>query len=66
MTSIKEIGGPTSWRGADLRSSDEWIVGLDDAQQAELLGALASVEAAGLDFHDITRDNFPSRPPLRC
>jgi hypothetical protein len=66
MTNIVEIGGPSSWMGPDLQDSDEWIVQLDESQAAELRQALASVEAAGLDFLDLTRQNFalPTVGPL--
>ena len=66
MTNIVEIGGPSSWKGSDLQDSDEWIVELDESQATELRQALASVEAAGLDFLDLTRQNcaLPTVGPL--
>ena len=59
MNGITEIGGPTSWRGPDLQHSDEWILELGESNRQELLDALTGVEDAGLDFLEITRENFP-------
>ena len=59
MRTVTEIGGPTSWMGPDLQDSDEWIVELDESHRRELLDALAGVEAAGLDFLEMTSDDFP-------
>ena len=66
MTIIDEIGGPTSWLGPDLQDSDEWILELDESHRRELLDALAGVEEAGLDFLEVTRENFslPTVGPL--
>jgi hypothetical protein len=59
VTQIKAVGGPSSWRGEELRDSDEWIVELGDEHRAELLAALAGVENEGLDFHEIDIASFP-------
>src|ERR1700750_2457123 len=67
MARIREIGGPASWRGPEmLARADEWTMRLSDDHAAELLGALAAIEAAGLDFRDLTCDNFvlPTVGPL--
>jgi hypothetical protein len=66
MTNIVEIGGPSSWMGPDIQDSDEWIVELDESHAEELVRALTAVEAAGLDFLDLTRANFalPTVGPL--
>src|SRR4051794_35430189 len=59
MSKVHEIGGVASWRGPDMAArADEWTMRFDDAQRAELLAALAAIEAAGLDFLQLTRQNF--------
>ena len=58
-TDIREIGGHSSWTGPDMAArAHEWTMRFDDAQREELLGALAAVESAGLDFLDLNRKNF--------
>ncbi len=66
MSTIVEIGGPTSWIGPDLQDSDEWILELEESHRQELLDALGGVEAAGLDFLEMTREDFalPTTGPL--
>jgi hypothetical protein len=58
------IGGPAAWRGADISTSDEWKVELDDAQRAELLSALdvlkaAAAERGGDPLRAVTAADFP-------
>lgn len=66
MTTVRTIGGPSSWRGPDQQHRDDWILELDDSHAHELRNALAEVEAAGLDFLDLTQANFalPTVGPL--
>ncbi len=59
MSVIREIGGPSSWKGPEMAErADEWTMRFDEAHRRELLAALASVEACGLDFLEIDRSNF--------
>ena len=47
MRTIREIGGPSSWRGPEMQAhADDWTLQLDGEQAKELLQALSSIEAA--------------------
>lgn len=52
------IGGPSAWRGAELRGRDDWQIRLDEAQIAELDRARAAVRARRLTLAAIGRDEF--------
>ena len=59
MVEVREVGGAASWMGDDMqRHAQDWTIEFDDAQRHELLGALAAIESAGLDFLDLNRKNF--------
>ena len=59
MSTIREIGGPSSWTGPDMAArADEWTMPFDAGHRQELLAALAAAESAGLDFLDLNRTNF--------
>lgn len=53
------IGGPGSWTGAEIQSSDEWIHHLADAEVAELESAMEVASASGRPLTEVTRDDFP-------
>jgi hypothetical protein len=53
------ITGPVAWNGKDLQSSTRWIRDLTPAMVAELDTALQGVKAKGLDWAQVTRENFP-------
>jgi len=53
------VGGPASWRGAEMAASSEWIYRLSDADMDELDGAAEATEAAGIDTLDIGINDFP-------
>lgn len=56
------IDHPSVWRGEDLRSREgEWRVELVGDDVAELEAAISAVRASGMEFADVTRDNFPLR-----
>ena len=55
----KPIGGAAAWRGADIREDTSWRHPIDGRALAEIDAALAGVAQRGLDWRDITRDNFP-------
>ena len=64
---MREIGGPASWRGPDMAAAaSTWTIPLEERQREELLDALSAIEAKGLDFLDLTRENFvlPTVGPL--
>lgn len=48
-----------AWTGAEMRSSDEWIHRLTDAEVDELEAALAAVKSKGVGLYDVTREDFP-------
>lgn len=56
VTERDPIAGPLAWRGADMRTHDEWIVTLSELELAELESALRSVGAT--DIAAIGRDDF--------
>jgi hypothetical protein len=53
------ISGPSVWRGDELQDRDSWIEVLSEDEIGELIGAVDSIEARGLDFLDLTRDDYP-------
>lgn len=53
------ISGPCVWHGEELAKSDVWRRPFTEEWVAEIDAALARVEARGLDFPDITREDFP-------
>ena len=53
------LTGPVIWTGAEIKNSTRWIRDLTPAHIAELDGALKAVKARGLDWAEITRENFP-------
>ena len=59
MAVITQVRGPADWRGDQVAGSDGWRLPLSDAHQAELLAALAAVEAAGVALSGISRKGFP-------
>lgn len=58
MGLFREIGGASCWRGADIQDLTDWVLELDNRHASELLRALESAEAGGLDFLDLNRRNF--------
>jgi hypothetical protein len=59
-TPLHPVGGPQAWYGPDMaRRRDEWTHRLTDDEVAELRGAIARVEAAGMDVVDIRAADFP-------
>ena len=59
MTALPRIEGDCVWHGAEMATSDRWIVELTGQDIAALDAALAHVEARGTAWHDITRESFP-------
>ena len=53
------LGGPAAWKGADLVRSDSWRRTLSSEAIAEMDAALQHVKACGLDWQDLTKDDFP-------
>ena len=55
----KPLTGPSVWNGKDIEKSDRWIRDLTPAHIAELDKALQGVKAKGLDWSQVTKENFP-------
>jgi hypothetical protein len=58
-TIAQPITGPMVWRGEDLTRSTNWIRAITAAEVEELDGALRAVQGRGLDWREMTRDDFP-------
>lgn len=56
---MQPIDGPLAWRGEELLQRPDWQHRLSEAEIDELAGALAAVNSARLDLHDITAERFP-------
>ena len=59
MEKHQEIVAPFAWKGADLQNSTEWIRPFTPEELKELDDALQSVKRRGLEWADITREDFP-------
>jgi TfdA family taurine catabolism dioxygenase TauD len=55
----KPIEAPFAWKGADLQHRTDWIRPFRPAELKELDAALQSVKRRGLDWVDVTREDFP-------
>lgn len=71
MGSVLEVcGGPAAWRAADMAATDEWEVVLGDAQRAEVLAVVRSLEHEDVELAAIRRDDvvLPALGPVleRC
>ena len=55
----QEIIAPFAWRGVDLQHSTEWIRPFRPEELKELDSALRAVKQRGLEWADITREDFP-------
>ena len=53
------ITGPAAWHRDDLAGSTDWIRPLSPSALADLEAALRGVQARGLAWRDITREDFP-------
>jgi len=53
------LGGAAAWTGADLERDQSWIRRLQGPDIAALNAALAHVRSRGLNWHQITRADFP-------
>jgi hypothetical protein len=57
---LHRVSTPQAWYGPDLaRRPEEWTHVFSAGESAELLAAIAAVEASGLDVADIGPDAFP-------
>ncbi|MGH8664547.1 MAG: TauD/TfdA family dioxygenase [Burkholderiales bacterium] len=61
MHAIKHrpIEGACAWTGAELRNKTDWIRPFEPAELAEIDAAVRAVQGRGLDWMDVSRDDFP-------
>ncbi len=58
----RPVVDPADWRATDFRGEAPWVLRLSDAEAADILDAVARVEAAGLELTAIGRGDFPLGP----
>lgn len=56
---LQPVTDPALWTGAELGATEDWIYRLDDAEIAELDGAIQGVKAKGIAIKDIRISDFP-------
>src|SRR5215471_12226965 len=59
MTNRLPLAGPAVWQGEEIKNSRRWIRDLPASAAAELDAALAAVKRRGLQWSEITREDFP-------
>ena len=59
MTNRTPLSGPAVWTGADIKTSTRWIRDFPAAGTLAIDNALAAVNKAGLEWSQITRQDFP-------
>jgi hypothetical protein len=55
----QEIVAPFAWKGAELRGRTDWIRPFRPEELAEIGAAVSGVRRRGLDWVDVTREDFP-------
>lgn len=58
----RPVVDPAAWRATDFRGEAPWVLRLSDAEAADILDAVARVEAAGLELTAIGRGDFALGP----
>jgi hypothetical protein len=61
MAARKPIAGPCAWRGDELVRSTRWVRTLAPEHLEEIDAALRAARAAGVPWHQTTRERFPLR-----
>lgn len=59
MDIVTPIEAPCAWHGNDIGTSNNWIRDLCSEHIEEIHSALVAVENCGIDWNNITVDNFP-------
>jgi hypothetical protein len=59
MTDRAPLTGPAVWTGEEIKNATRWIRDLPASAVTELDAALAAVKQKGLDWPQITREDFP-------
>ena len=55
---MQAIESPANWKTAELSARTDWIHQLSAEEVAEIEAALAAVRAKGLDFPEVSKENF--------
>lgn len=58
----RPVADPAAWRADDFREAPPWVLELGEDAAADILEAVARIEAAGLALTEIGRDDFPLGP----
>ena len=56
---LRPCGGPSAWKGSELRDPDAWTLRLSARDNAELRVALAHAKSRGADIPQLTAADFP-------
>jgi len=59
MTTRQALSGRNAWLGKDMANSSAWIRELPPAALGEIDAALRTLQARGLPWREVTRDDFP-------
>ena len=59
MSTRTPLTGPSVWTGDEIKNSSRWVRDFPASGTAALDGALAVVKNKGLDWSQITREDFP-------
>ena len=59
MPIVAPVQGPCAWLGDEIASSQRWIRDLQPGHIEEIEAALAITEQRGIDWNEITADDFP-------
>ena len=59
LTMTRPIEGPETWRGEELACATDWIRTLTTGEQDDLDAALRAVQARGLGWRGLRREDFP-------
>jgi hypothetical protein len=58
----RPVADPAAWRAEDFREAPPWVLRLDEAASADILAAVARVEAKGLALTEIRGEDFELGP----
>lgn len=58
----RPVVDPAAWRSEDFREAPPWVLRLTEEEAADILAAVAKIEALGLDLTEIRREDFDLGP----
>lgn len=65
---LRPIVDPAGWNAGEMQGSGSWVYPFSEAQIAEIMDAVAAIEAKGGDIVSVRREDFPlplTEPTLR-